>query len=345
MGKRFDRCRVSAQARIIDAMRSLESSQARIVLLTDEGGRMLGTVTDGDLRRALLGGATLESPLLPCASPRFVSVGPEAGRAEVMDLMQARRIQQVPVLDAEGRVVGLHLLDELLGAVERPSWAVVMAGGRGTRLLPLTESLPKPMLKVAGRPILERIVLHLVGMGIRRIYLAVNYLSEVIERHFGDGRAFGCDIRYLREEQPLGTGGPLALLPESPTAPLLVLNGDLVVQFDVGQLLAFHAAGGYAATVAVNGYAHTVPFGVVELDGDEVRDVREKPTQVWSINAGIYVLEPQLLAHIPRGQPFPLPGLLEQSLHRGERVGAFRLEGEWIDVGRMNELKRARGHE
>jgi dTDP-glucose pyrophosphorylase len=339
----FEVCRVASDASLGDGMRSLERSHIQIALMVDADGRLIGTLTDGDIRRALLGGATLDSPAVEHVSKTFISAPPDARRADVIDLMQARRINQVPVIDGAGRLVGLHLLHELLGAVERPNWAVIMAGGRGTRLLPLTESLPKPMLRVAGRPILERLVLHLVGCGMRRIFVAVNYLGSVIEDHFGDGARLGCRIEYLREAKPLGTGGALSLLPERPTEPLLALNGDLVVQFDVAALLEFHARHANRITLGVHDYTHTVPFGVVAIADGRVTDLREKPTLVWPTNAGIYVLAPDVIARVPSGVEFPLPALVEDCLQRGERVGAFHIEGDWIDVGRAPELERARG--
>jgi dTDP-glucose pyrophosphorylase len=343
MNARLEHARLHASSLLIDAMRSLERSNAQIVLVIDERGRLVGTMTDGDLRRALLGGAGLQSPLAPYYNRRFTSVTQKDTRTEVIEMMQARQIHQVPVLDLDGCVVGLHLLQEIVGAEDRPNWALVMAGGRGTRLLPLTESLPKPMLPVAGRPILERIVLHLVGHGIRRIFISVNYLAEIIERHFGDGERFGCRIEYLRETSALGTGGALSLLPEPPSAPLVALNGDLIVQFDVGRMLGFHEQGRYHATLAVHEYTHTIPFGVIEIDDDRVAALREKPTESWSTNAGIYVLGPELPARVPKGREFPMPAIIEGCLERGERVGAFRNEGDWIDVGRRAELSRARG--
>lgn len=323
-------------------MRSLDRSSVQIVLVTDGDRRLVGTVTDGDLRRALLSGATLDSKLLPFVNQTFVSVGPEATRTEVIDLMQARVVNQVPILDGKGHLVGLHLLHEILGSVERPNWAVLMAGGRGTRLWPLTESVPKPMLKVAGRPILERLVLHLVGFGIRKMFLSVNYLSEVIESHFGDGSRFGCHIEYLREQRPLGTGGALSLLPSTPADPVLALNGDLVVQFDVQKLLDFHRRGGHRLTLGIHTYTHTVPFGVATVDDGRVTELREKPTMMWPTNAGIYVLDPSVIARVPRDEEFPLPALVEQCLERKESVGAFEIEDDWVDVGRRSELERAR---
>jgi dTDP-glucose pyrophosphorylase len=341
--KQLNDCCLLPSMTILEAMRSLERSNAQIVLVVDEQRHLLGTVTDGDLRRALLGGATLQSTLLPFIKRAFVAVSPDAGRSEVIDIMRARQVSQVPVLGVDGELLGLHLLHELIGATERENWAVIVAGGKGTRLWPLTENVPKPMLHVAGRPILERIVLHLVGYGIRRIFLSVNYLADVIEGHFGDGERFGCSIEYLREDRPLGTGGALSLLREKPSAPLLTLNGDLIVQFDVGRILSFHERGGYKATVGLSSYTHTVPFGVVETDGQRITELREKPTLAWKTNAGIYVLDPSLPERVPHDREFPLPALIEQCLQRAEPVGAFQIEGDWIDVGRSGELKRARG--
>ena len=141
---------------------------------------------------------------------------PTVPRAEVLDIMQARRFEQVPIVDEQGKVIGLHLLHDILGNIARPNWAVVMAGGKGMRLRPLTEKLPKPMIRVAGRPLLERIILHLVSYGIRRIFLSVNHLAPVIEDYFEDGSKYGTKIEYLREDHPLGSGGAISLLPEIP---------------------------------------------------------------------------------------------------------------------------------
>jgi len=328
-----------------DAMRSLERSSAEIALVVDASGVLLGTVTDGDVRRALLSGASLAAPASDCMNRKFASVGPESGRAEVMDLIQARRLSGIPVVDREGRLIGLHLLHELLGRDERPNWAVVMAGGFGSRLWPLTETVPKPMLRVAGRPILERIVLHLVSFGIRRVFLAVHYLGDVIEKHFGDGSRFGCRIEYLREQKPLGTGGPLSLLATAPEHPILVMNGDLVTQADVGRMLDFHGLRQAMATIAVRSHFHTIPFGCVELDGVHVRQLEEKPRIARLVNAGIYVLDPSLLPRIPSAQAYAITDLFADMLSRKEPICAFEVEGDWLDVGQEDTLQQARDGE
>lgn len=268
-------------------------------------------------------------------------VGPEVGRAEVLDLMQARTLHQIPVVDRRGRLLGLHLLHEILGSVERPNWAVIMAGGRGTRLGSITDSVPKPMVRVAGRPILERLVLHLIGFGFKRIFLGVGYLGEQIERHFGDGTRLGCSIGYLRDgSQALGTGGALSLLPSRPKDPLVVLNGDLVTQVNLDRMMDFHRRGRCAATMGVRRYFHQVPFGAVDAANGRVRGFEEKPAVQKLVNAGVYLLEPKVVARVPR-KPFPITNLFEQCLARREVVGAFEIEEDWIDVGQREQLRQA----
>jgi dTDP-glucose pyrophosphorylase len=345
MDRRLERCRVHVGKRLLDAMWALEQGAAEIALVVDDEGRLVGTMTDGDARRALLHGATLESPLAPHMQRNFTCVGPEAGRAEVLELMQAQGFGQIPVVDRQQQLVGLHLMREIIGCLERDNWAVVMAGGKGQRLNPITEHLPKPMIPVAGRPILERLVLHLTGFGIRRIFLAINYLGHIVEEHFGDGSEFGCEIDYLREEEPLGTGGALSLLPKPPETPLLLLNGDLVTQANVGAMLDHHTHAGHRITVAVRQYSYTVPYGCIDVQGDRIVRLEEKPILSRLVNAGIYVLDPELVARVPSRTEYPITSLIGEAIDRGEPVGAFEVLDDWIDVGRHDQLRLAReGH-
>lgn len=345
MSKPINRLLVTERATLLEAMRVINEGSRAVALVQDADGRVVGTLTDGDIRRALLAGRSVhDCCLTEVMSRNFRSVTPETGRNEVLDLMRALGIEHVPVLDANRRLVGLHLLTELIGARERDNWAVIMVGGRGTRLRPLTEEIPKPMIMVAGRPILERLVLHLVGFGVRRIFLAVNYLGHLIEEHFGDGSRFGCSIEYLRESEPLGTAGALTCLPEQPREPLLVVNGDLVTQFKVDRMIEFHAQGQYAVTFGVRPHHIEIPFGVVDIQGNRLIGVREKPTEHFLVNAGIYLLSPPALALIPRGTEFPMTRMVEECAQHGLSMGAHVIEDEWIDVGHHDELRRARGH-
>jgi dTDP-glucose pyrophosphorylase len=340
---RWARALVDERGTIRDALTALDDGAAGIALVVDGDGRLVGVATDGDIRRALLRGHTLETPLESVTNRRFLSVPADRGRADALDLMRAQSIDAVPVVDATGRPVALHLLHAFLTPAERPNWAVLMAGGEGTRLRPLTESRPKPMLEVAGRPILERIVLHLIGFGIRRFYLSVNYLAEVIEAHFGDGDALGVEILYLREERPLGTGGALGLLPEPPMTTTLVLNGDLVTSVDIDRLLGFHESGRFAATVGTRQYVHTVPFGCIEREGDRVVAMEEKPAIAREVNTGIYALEPAVVGLVEPGTRVMMPDLIGRLLARGDQVGAFEVEDDWTDVGEREQLVAARG--
>lgn len=347
------------ELRLADMLAALESSirecliiidkhDVETVFVVDDHARLVGVVGEREIRKALVAGADLDGSVRDLVGEPATTVTPDHNRAEVLEVMRALRIGEVPIVDGEGRVVGVHVDQEIIGAEPLDNWAVIMAGGRGTRLAPLTDDIPKPMLPVAGRPILERIVLHLVGSGIKRIFLSVNYLGNLIEQYFGHGAKYGCTIEYLREQpdQPLGTGGALGLLDdlgERPSAPVLLMNGDLVTGFSVPELLATHVSRGVVATIATSEYQHQVPFGVLECRDDRLVRVVEKPTASWPVNAGVYVLNPSLLSRVPRGQMFPITSLFDDCLSRGEPIGMWAIRDQWQDIGRPNELAQARG--
>jgi NDP-sugar pyrophosphorylase family protein len=299
-------------------------------------------VTDGDARRAILAGKSLADLVDSCATRDFEAVPPETPRSAVLDLMQARSLRHIPIVDSSGRLLGLHLLSQLIGRDRKPSWAVIMAGGKGTRLRPLTENIPKPMVKVAGRPILERLVLSLVSHGFERIFLAVNYLAEIIEEHFRDGRRFGCRIEYLRENEPLGSGGALSLLPDSPEHPVLVLNGDLVVQADFTRMLDYHRQGGYYATLAAKTYSHRVPYGCLRREGGRLCGLEEKPVLDKLINAGIYLLSPDAVRAVP-SEFFPITEIFSDALQNQRPCGVFEIGDDWSDVGQPADYLAANG--
>lgn len=335
---------VAPEDSLLLAMRIIEEQSVELAFVRDESNRVVGTLSDGDIRRAILRGVEVTAPsgVRQAMHTSFRWVSPDEGRAEVLELMKALNIAQIPVLDSSGRLIGLHLIYDLISRHQRPNHAVVMAGGKGVRLRPITEHIPKPMVDVAGRPILERIVLHLVSHGIRDIWLAINYLGSVIERHFEDGSRFGCRIRYLREEEPRGTGGALALLPAMDEA-LLVLNGDLVTHFNIDRLIDAHEGSTNHATIGVREHANEVPFGVVECERGKLVEIREKPTHRYLVNAGIYMFSPAILNRVPQTGEFPITELFADCLRRGDSVGVHLLDGDWIDVGQHDSLRAARG--
>ena len=333
---------VSESDSIIKVMQVINEGAVQIGLILGANNRLDGLVTDGDIRRALVGGATLSDPVHKFVQRDFRSVGIGTNRSQALDLMKAFNIQHLPILDDQGRLVGLHLLERLIKTEVVHNPALILAGGKGTRLGELTRNTPKPMIKVAGRPILERLVLHLVGSGVRRIFFSVNHLADVIKDHFSDGEDYGCEITYLEEDEPLGTGGCLALLePFQIKHPLIVMNGDLVTDFSVAGMLKAHRRERNVITVGVKEYTHRIPFGCLELDGAKVRSIREKPVHVATINAGIYVINPdQFAGRTP--EFFPITNYVEMALERGESVGAFQVD-DWIDVGVPAELAKAQG--
>jgi dTDP-glucose pyrophosphorylase len=334
---------VIIDATLFEAMAVIEAGAKSIAFVVDSSQRVVGTLTDGDVRRSLLAGSSLESRCLERAMRHdFVSVSVDMNRADVLDVMRARQVEQIPIIDERGRLCGLHTIQEMIAPGDRPNPVIILAGGLGARLHPLTLDIPKPMIRVAGRPILERLVLHLMSSGLRRFYFSVNYLADQIERHFGDGSRLGCQISYLHEDVPLGTGGPLSLLPPL-EAPLLVCNGDLVTQCDVGRMLDFHANGNYAATCGLRPYSVDVPFGVVTVSGDRVVGLEEKPTHRMLINAGIYVFSTVAVGMVPQSISFPITDLLARLLASGLQVGAHVVQEEWMDVGGHAELRRAQG--
>jgi dTDP-glucose pyrophosphorylase len=334
---------IRPDASLIECMRSMVITGAGIALAVDSELRLIGTISDGDVRKALVKGFPLDSSIAPHINQNCFYVLPTVTRAEVLDIMQARRFEQVPIVDERGKVIGLHLLHDILGNIARPNWAVVMAGGKGTRLRPLTETLPKPMIRVAGRPLLERIILHLVSYGIRRIFVSVNHLSKVIEDYFKDGSKYGTKIEYLREDDPLGSGGAISLLPEIPEQPLLVMNGDLIVDTNFTDMLEFHSHNDFYATMAVYSYFHQVPFGCVEIQDNRLIGLEEKPVIEKMVNAGIYVLSPQAVSAIPKNTYFPITTLFEDAIKENLVCGTFPVEKEWLDIGSPQQLRQARG--
>jgi dTDP-glucose pyrophosphorylase len=339
--KHWEQTLIGPTTTLREALATIDKAGCQIVLVVDEQRRLLGTLSDGDARRALLRGTHLSdaASVAMHRSPR--KAHRDEPRAALLASMKQHGIHQLPLVDAHDVVVGLVVLDDLLVPEQRDNEIVVMAGGLGSRLRELTRDTPKPMLRVGSRPLLETIVLHFASQGFRRFSFAVNYRADQIEAHFGDGAAFGVEIRYLREEQRLGTAGALSLLPSAPTAPVLVTNADLLTKEDYGQMIDTHAASAAAATMGVRDYEMQVPFGVVNEAGGRVTSIDEKPTHRFLVSAGVAVLSPEAVALVPTGTAFDMPQLFETMLQRGLTVRSHRIDGYWIDIGRVADFERA----
>jgi dTDP-glucose pyrophosphorylase len=332
-----------AGATVQDAIRNLNASAAKIVLLVGHDGLLAGTVTDGDIRRGLLRGLTLESLVSPIARPDPVVVPPDVSRDMVLRLMQMNLLDAIPVVDTDRRVVGLHLLNELLTPRVRPNPMVIMAGGRGTRLWPHTEHCPKPLLPVGGKPMLEHILERARDEGFHHFVLALHYRGDMIRAHFGDGSAWKVRIEYLNEDSPLGTAGALGLLDPVPAMPVLVSNADVLTDIRYGEMLDFHVRHAAAATMAVRLHELQHPFGVVHTKGVDIVGFEEKPVARSHINAGIYVIEPSALHDLQPPRPMDMPALFSGLHARGQRTIVYPMHEPWLDVGKLGDYDEANG--
>lgn len=324
------------------AISVLDIGALRIVLVVDDQRRLLGTITDGDVRRALLRYLPMSTPVreVMCSTPQ--TAGPAWPRERVLAIMQSRQLLHMPVVDDADVLVGLETMQELVNGRRLDNPVFLMAGGFGTRLHPLTNDCPKPLLKVGDKPILELILESYISAGFHKFYISTHYLPEMIRAHFGDGSKWGVTISYVHEETPLGTGGALGLLPRDEISlPMFLMNGDLLTRLDYRGLLDYHNEHGGTATMCVREYEFQVPYGVIQSDGHRIQSMVEKPVQKWFINAGIYVLSPELIRSVPANQRVDMPTLLEQSIEKGSDVMMFPVHEYWLDIGRMEDFKRA----
>jgi len=331
-----------ANATLHQAISCLDESTFQIAIVIDEDGRLLGTLTDGDIRRGLLRGLQMSSTVDSIIQREPLVVPPKLGRDIVLQLMQANKVHQLPVVDNNRCVVGLHLWDELFAPSKRPNVMVIMAGGRGTRLGEHTENCPKPLLPIGGKPMLEHIIERAKAEGFEQFVLAIHYLGQMIEDHFGDGKKLNVKIEYLRENAPLGTAGALGLLQTRPTNSFLVTNGDVLTDIRYGEMLDFHIRHNAFATMAVRLHEWQHPFGVVKTSGVNIIGFEEKPVARSHINAGIYVLEPSVLDSIGVNEHCDMPTLFMRVQKKQASTIVYPMHEPWLDVGRPADLEKAR---
>lgn len=334
---------VTAGTAIREAVQVLDASSMQIILVVDETHRLLGTITDGDIRRGILKGVSLGDPVQRIMNPDPTVARVDEGRESILAVMQRKQLHHIPLVDEDRRVMGLETLDELIQSRPRQNRVVLMAGGLGSRLRPLTDECPKPMLKVGTKPLLETILENFIEYGFRRFSISVNYMAEVVQSYFGDGSRWGVEIDYLRESRQLGTAGALSLLPEVPAEPLLVMNGDVLTKVNFSQLLDFHTGHRAKGTMCVREYDFQVPYGVVKIDNHRIASIDEKPIHRFFVNAGIYVLEPEAIRLIPENTRVDMPALFETLLENGEETAVFPIREYWLDIGQMSDYDRANG--
>jgi dTDP-glucose pyrophosphorylase/predicted transcriptional regulator len=338
---KLDRFLISPNATIAESVEQLNTRSTQILLVVDSEKRLLGTVTDGDIRRAMLRKVEQSSTLSEIMQKAPLTARSDWSPQRAQSFMRARRIHQIPTVDDNGYVTGVFTEESFISQEQLPNVAVLMVGGLGKRLGALTENCPKPMLKIGGRPILETTIETLRDAGIRRFVLAVNYLSEQIETHFGDGANQGVSISYFHETQPLGTAGALRHIETLNESPLLVMNGDILTRVNYGHLLRYHHEGEACATMCVREFNQQIPFGVVELDGHKITGIREKPSSSFFVNSGIYVLNPESLHYLPASGPFDMPNLFDLLREQQKTTLAYPISEYWADIGQPHDFVQA----
>ncbi len=321
-----------------DTITLIGANRGQIALVVDPARRLLGVVTDGDIRRGILRGLDLDAPVTAIMNDSPHVAGEDDSTVTIVEMMREFTVRQVPVIGSNGSLKSLFTLDELKHPAHASTPVVLMAGGRGQRLYPLTKDVPKPMLPIGGVPLLEIILRNLGAQGFVNIHISVNYLANVIMDYVGDGSKFGLNVKYVHEEHPLGTAGALAALAGEITEPFIVMNSDLLTQVNLRELLSFHQKQGAKGTIGVREHVFEIPYGVVNLDGPFVESMVEKPLHRSLVNAGIYALDPIALDLLTREEYLDMPTLLAQLMDGGHRVAAFPIHESWLDVGRPEDL-------
>jgi len=331
---------IKSSATIHDAISIIDKGSMQIAIVTEESGYLLGTITDGDIRRALLKGISLDKPVDEIMNKSPITLPVSATHSEIHNAMKEKKIHQM-ILVNEGVVQNVVSIDDYLESKCRNNKVILMAGGLGTRLMPLTEDCPKPLIKVGNSPILETVIRNFQQQGFNDIIISVNYKGDMIKEFCGDGSRLGVNISYVNENKRLGTAGALSLIEDELDAPVIVMNADLLTRIDFKHFIDFHNMDNSQATMAVREYNFEVPYGVVKTDGAKLKSIVEKPQQSFFVNAGIYVLNPEVFNVIPKDEFFDMPQLFNRLIENDKNVSVFPLREYWIDIGRAQELERA----
>jgi dTDP-glucose pyrophosphorylase len=338
---KFRKLLLAPGASIREALEIIDKGAMKIALVAEENEKLLGTITDGDIRRAILDGRCLDDMIEGIYYRTPTTCGINDSKEKILQIAVAHKLYQIPIVDSGGCIVGIAEVDELLQPAHRPNKVVIMAGGLGKRLSPLTDSTPKPMLHVGNKPILETIIESFSKYGYTDIILSVSYKSHLIEEYFGDGKVFGVSIEYIHESNRMGTAGALSLVRERLYEPFFVMNGDLLTNINFTHLHDFHVSHDAMATMAVREYDYQVPYGVVGVHDGHILKIEEKPVHKFFVNAGIYMLSPQVLTYVPQDEFFDMPTLFEKLIEENKTAVSFPIREYWLDIGRISDYEKA----
>lgn len=339
--KNYKHILLKPHSTIKEALKIIDSGAMQIALVIDENEKLLGTVTDGDIRRGLLNNLSLEDTIKSIIFKTPTVCHVDDNKEKVLEIALAKKLHQIPIVDKDGKLVGIEEIDELLKPKYKTNKVVLMVGGLGTRLRPLTDKTPKPMLKVGNKPILETIILNFKKYGFVNIVLCVSYKSEIIEEYFKDGSDFGVNIEYVHENKRMGTAGALSLVKEQLNEPFFVMNGDLLTSINFEHMMEYHISNSSVATMGVREYDFQVPYGVVNTDGANILSIVEKPVHEFFVSGGVYVLSSEVLKYIPENEFYDMPTLFEKLIEKKEKSISFPIHEYWLDIGRVEEFEKA----
>ncbi|MCY9692555.1 nucleotidyltransferase family protein [Paenibacillus alginolyticus] len=332
---------VTTDTTVKEAIRQIDSNSLQIVLVIDGDSRLMGTVTDGDIRRGILKGVALDEPVMLVMNSNPIVARTYELKEDILKMMKQKHLHHIPIIDENGCVIGLETIDNLVEPDVMDNWVILMAGGLGTRLRPLTDECPKPLLPVGGKPLLETIIGNFVSYGFRKFYISVNYMADKLMEYFGDGSQWEIQIKYIHESKRMGTAGSLGLLDELPTKPMIIMNGDLLTKVNFNQLLDFHQEQKILATMCVRDYEFQVPYGVIHVSKNKLVNIQEKPIMHYFVSAGIYVLDPKVLNYIPSDEFYDMPTLFEKLIQMNYEPSVFPIREYWLDIGRMDDFEKA----
>jgi len=337
---RIENIKITADTTIKQALKVISNGDLQIAIVVDKKGKLLGTLTDGDIRRGFLKGLNINSTIKSIFFSKPIIAKKSDSKENLLKIALSKRIYQIPVVDHSGKVIDIHILDELIKSKSKSNLVVIMAGGKGTRLRPLTNNIPKPMLKIGNKPILQSIVEKFKESGYKNFVICVNYKSKIIKDYFRDGTKLGVKIEYINEKIRMGTAGGLSLFKKKPKEPFFVINGDLLTNLDFEKMLNFHQEHDSKATMCIKEYNVNLPYGEVKIDNENIFSIKEKPKYKFFVNAGIYILDPKCINLIPN-KFYDMPSLFKKIIAKKEKTISFPLGEYWLDIGRTNDFDKA----
>ena len=338
--RNIEKIKIAEDSSIKQTLKVISDGTFQIAIVVDKKGKLVGTLTDGDIRSGFLKGLNINSSVKSIVNKNPIIVKKTETKEKLLKIAISNKIHQIPVVDKNNKVIGIHIIDELIETKDKSNKVVIMAGGRGMRLRPLTKNIPKPMLKIGNKPILQTIVERFKESGYENFVICVNYKSKIIKNYFGDGKNFGVKISYIQEKTRMGTAGALSLFQKKPNKPFFVINGDLLTNLDFDKMLDYHIHHNSKATMCVTEYNLDSPYGEVKLDDKNIISIEEKPAHKVFVNAGVYILNPECIDLIPR-KFYDMPTFFKKIIKKKIKTISFPLGEYWLDIGRSNDLKKA----